>query len=283
MKKTDTENALNSAEQFFSEPEKTERLSEDEEYKLGMDILEGRNREQAVEKLAEANIRLVRYIASKYVWFGLEKNELIDEGYMGLRKAAAMYDVTKGCRFSTYAVTCIENAIRRGISLSESMIRMPEAIRTELRKLDKLSNELVCILGREPSISELAEKSDIPVKRVEELFSYRYSVSSLDAHVSEESEDSLSEMIEDPNAMQPEEELFSGELYTLIRNAIDMLPEKEADIIRYRYGFYGRVYTLSELADIYGLTKERIRQIEDHALKTIRRSGDCYEQLKEYC
>ncbi len=226
--------------QYCNEIGRYKLLTAEEEQELAWAIRNGENAEEARERLINSNLRLVVSIAKKFYSEGMTIEDIVQEGNIGLMKAVSRFDVTKGCRFSTYATWWIRESIIRAIQKQGHIIRVP--------------------------IGE----------------SVPYEVVSLDKPIGEEGDTCLSDYIADENSTAFEEEIFQSELAQMEQEILNELPDKEAEVLKYRLGFHGRIYSLQELGDTYGLSRERIRQIEEHALKTIRRNEKKTEQLKDY-
>ncbi len=278
-------NKMDSLSLFYSEMNNISHLSEEEELRLFQDIKEGKNPKEAVYKIVSSNLRLVDYIARKYVCDGMDRTDFINEGYIGLENAVMQFDVTKGYKFSTYASECIKNAIIKAITKKGHSIRIPGNMMSFLCRIDKVQEQFMIKNGRRPSIEELAEKMNVSVDKIKEMLSYMCvnKVSSLDVPVGDDEGVCRSDFLMDCNASIPYDDVSKESLRSFIAMVVDELPEREAEIIRYRFGFWGREYSLEEIGEMYNLTRERIRQIIEHAFKSIRRNRDVYEQLEDYC
>jgi RNA polymerase primary sigma factor len=243
-----------------SDPEERKRL--EKEVELG---------DKARGRLIEANSRLVISIARKYLRRGLSLSDLIQEGNMGLIKAVERFDPDKGHRFSTYATWWIRQAILRAVADQGRTIRLPAHIVDELNKLGRVAKRLAQELGREPSDEELADELDTSPERVAELMSLGGQPLSLETPVGAEEESTLAEFIEDEVTPNP----ISLAAHTLmeeqVEDALDSLTPREARVLRLRYGLEdGEDYTLEQVGDKLGLTRERIRQIQAQALRRLR-------------
>ena len=281
------------------------RLTQQEEQKLGWRIYAGKQAEkvlpslsaadeiadcrrtiaegeEAQRKLVEAELRLVVSVAKKYASEGMELLDMVEEGNMGLMKAAAGFDVTKGFRFSTYAFPWIKQSIQRGINKQGKLIRTSGHICESIRKIENARRRLSAESGREATNAEVAKYLDMELSKVDEALRNSMSVISLDNPVGEDGKSELQDIIEDKTVLSPEDRAIDSYFNDLIAAIIDSLPERQADIIRYRYGFYGRTYTLEEIGKVYGLSGERVRQICEDGLRRIRRDPKHYSQLKEY-
>ncbi len=237
---------------------------------------------RAQKKLVEANLRLVVSIANKYASEKMDLLGIIQEGNIGLMKAASKFNIALGFRFSTYATWWIKQAIQRGINKFGNPIRVSEHMRESIRKIKKAQAALSFELGREATNAEVAAYLNMKLTKVEEILGYSRSVTSLEAPVGKDGETSLQELIED-TVFSPEKKAMESFKRNLVDSVIDSLPERQAGIVRLLYGFKGRSYTLDEVGKIYGLSRERIRQIGEDALRRIRRNKNNYNQLKDYC
>lgn len=296
---------VDSEKQYFKEIGAKKLLSLQEEQDLGLKVYAGKQAEEelpllasddeiancqriiaegkdAQQKLVEANLRLVASIAKNYSCERLNFLDIIEEGNIGLMKAASKFDVTKGYRFSTYATWWIKQSIQRGIIDQGNLIRLPVHMAENISKIKKVQRKLSTESGREATNAEVAELLNMAVAKVNEILQNSKSITSLETPIGEDGESSLQDFIEDETAPSPENAAIDSFGRSLIRSTIESLPERQKQIIRYLYGFYGRTYTLEEVGDIYGLSRERVRQIREDALKRIRRNKSNYNQLKDY-
>lgn len=238
---------------------------------------------QAREHLIKANTRLVVSVAKRYNGRGVPFLDLIQEGNLGLMKAVEKYDYRKGFRFSTYATWWIRQTITRAIADQGRTIRVPVHMVDRIRVMYKRTHELEQKLGREPTTDELAESLDIPKKKLEWMIRVSWLPLSLETPINEDEDESeLGNFIEDQVTPTPSQSVYTKLLIEKIEDILDSLPYREARILRLRFGLEnGRFYTLEEVGKKFGLTRERIRQIETKALRRLRHPRRS-RQLREY-
>ena len=255
-------------------------LSLDEELKLADRIMAGD--EEAKRTLAESNLRLVVSIAKRYVGRGMLFLDLIQEGNIGLMKAVEKFDVSKGYKFSTYATWWIRQAITRAIADQARTIRVPVHMVETINKLARIHRQLTLELNREPSEDELAKKMNLPVERIREILKISQEPVSLETPIGEEDDSHLGDFIKDEHNMSPEDYATNELLKQEISEVLLTLTEREEKVIKLRFGLEdGKSRTLEEVGQMFGVTRERIRQIEAKALRKLRHPSRS-RKLKDY-
>ena len=265
---------------YLREIGKIPLLTFDEELNLAKRILEGD--EEAKQKLAESNLRLVVSIAKKYVGRGMLFLDLIQEGNMGLIKAVEKFDYTKGFKFSTYATWWIRQAITRAIADQARTIRIPVHMVETINKLIRTSRNLLQQMGREPTPEEIAKEMEIPVEKVVEIQKIAQDPVSLETPIGEEEDSHLGDFIQDEDSPAPHDAASYTLLKEQLEEVMNTLTPREAKVLKLRFGLEdGKFRTLEEVGKEFNVTRERIRQIEAKALRKLRHPSRS-KKLRDY-
>ena len=270
-----------SVRMYLKEIGRVPLLSADEEVALALRIQEGDT--EAKQELAEANLRLVVSIAKRYVGRGMQFLDLIQEGNMGLMKAVEKFDHTKGFKFSTYATWWIRQAITRAIADQSRTIRIPVHMVETINKLVRVQRQLLQDLGREPTPEEIGAEMDLPTEKVREILKIAQEPVSLETPIGEEDDSHLGDFIEDDNATSPADHTAYALLKEQLDEVLEQLTDREENVLRLRFGLdkNGEIRTLEQVGQVFGVTRERIRQIEAKALRKLRHPSRS-KQLKDF-
>ncbi|MGO2083219.1 RNA polymerase sigma factor RpoD [Vagococcus sp.] len=265
---------------YLKEIGRVSLLNAEEEVSLALRIKEGDP--DAKQELAEANLRLVVSIAKRYVGRGMQFLDLIQEGNMGLMKAVEKFDHEKGFKFSTYATWWIRQAITRAIADQARTIRIPVHMVETINKLIRIQRQLLQDLGREPTPEEIGAEMELPPEKVREILKIAQEPVSLETPIGEEDDSHLGDFIEDQEATSPAEHAAYELLKEQLESVLDTLTDREENVLRLRFGLDdGRTRTLEEVGKVFGVTRERIRQIEAKALRKLRHPSRS-KQLKDF-
>ena len=267
---------------YLKEIGQVKLLSADEEVDLAKRVASGDK--AAKDKLTEANLRLVVSIAKKYSGRGLHILDLIQEGNTGLIRAVDKFDWTKGNKFSTYATWWIRQAITRAIADQARTIRVPVHMVEVINKATRCNRKLVQELGREPTMEEIAKELNLPVEKIIEANRTAADTLSLDTPVGDEEDTTIGSFVEDDNTPGPADATSNALLAEALSEILGTLTDREADVLRMRFGMYdGRTHTLEEVGQIFGVTRERIRQIENKAIRKLRHPSRAKKIKDFYC
>lgn len=258
---------------YLSEIGQIPLLSEEDEKRLGEKSAQGDG--EARRKLSEGNLRLVVSLAKHYTGRGIPLMDLIQEGNMGLMRAAEKYDYTKENRFSTYAAWWIKEAMQRAIDQQSREIRVPVHVAENMKRVQKTARELQQSLGRDATPKEIAEKLGNKTEdEVKDIINYLQSPVSLETPVGDDGENSLGDMVEDKSEPTPEEAMNILVRQEEVKELLEKLGDRERQVIRLRYGLEdGRTHTLEEIGDMLGVTRERVRQIEARAMEKLHKNA----------
>jgi RNA polymerase primary sigma factor len=277
----DDDVADDSVRLYLREIGKIPLLNAEQELALAQRVVSGEK--EAKDQMAEANMRLVVSIAKRYVGRGLDLLDLIQEGNTGLLRAVEKFDPDKGFKFSTYATWWIRQAITRAIADQARTIRIPVHMVETINKLLRTQRRLTQELNREPSNEEIAKEMEIDVDKVEHIMKIKQDISSLDASIRDDEEDSvLADFIEDEDTVSPGESATGQLLKEQVKDMLSALTEREQKILKLRFGLEdGKSHTLEEVGQEFSVTRERIRQIEAKALAKLRKHRDA-KKLHDY-
>lgn len=265
---------------YLKEIGRVNLLTADQEVQLALRIEKGD--EEAKQELAEANLRLVVSIAKRYVGRGMQFLDLIQEGNMGLMKAVEKFDYRRGFKFSTYATWWIRQAITRAIADQARTIRIPVHMVETINKLIRIQRQLLQDLGREPLPEEIGAEMDMPTEKVRNILKIAQEPVSLETPIGEEDDSHLGDFIEDQDATSPADHAAYEMMKKQLENVLDTLTDREENVLRLRFGLDdGRTRTLEEVGKVFGVTRERIRQIEAKALRKLRHPSRS-KQLKDF-
>ena len=267
---------------YLKEVGQVKLLTAEEEIELAKRVSEGDKK--AKDRLTEANLRLVVSIAKKYSGRGLHILDLIQEGNTGLIRAVDKFDYTKGNKFSTYATWWIRQAITRAIADQARTIRVPVHMVEVINKATRCNRKLVQELGREPTLEEIAAELNLPIEKIIEANRTAADTLSLDMPVGDEEDTTIGSFVEDDNTPGPVDATSNAMLSEALTEILGTLTEREADVLRMRFGMYdGRTHTLEEVGQIFGVTRERIRQIENKAIRKLRHPSRAKKIKDFYC
>ena len=272
------EGGLDSLQQFLNEARRYPLLTATEEIELAKRIERGDM--AAKDRMINSNLRLVVSIAKKYQGQGLSLGDLIQEGVIGLIRAAEKFDWRRGFKFSTYATLWIRQAIQRGLHNTSRTIRMPVHIAQRERKISRVERELNVKLGREPTVEEIADVAELPVEEVEEIKKASQPMASLDQPVGDDGDSAFGDFLSSDKP-EPQEEVAMNFRDEAVRKALDRLPERERDVVELRFGVgLAEPTPLRETGRVLGMSAERVRQLEERALRQLAENGDL-ESLRE--
>ena len=257
--------------QFISEIRRFPRLTPQEERELAQLCAQGD--ENAIRQMVNCNLRLVVSVAREYAGRGVPLLDLIQEGSIGLLAAAKKFDYTMDFRFSTYATKWIRQGVTRCLMNHGCIIRVPMHTAEKIRKITAVRNRLLQESGTEPTLQELAKECDMPADKVRRLLQLSPQTCSLDAPTADE-ESTLGVLLEDQNTPQPQEKVVRDELSHTLAALLDMLTERQQQVLRLRFGMTdGTPHSLEEIGKILGISKERVRQVERQAMEKLQKYG----------
>jgi len=255
---------------YFNEISKIPLLTADEEKELAYAIRYGENEDRARKKLIASNLRLVISIAKKFLGSRLSFLDLIQEWNTGLIKAIEKFDPDKDFKFSTYATRWIKQSITKAIADMTKNVRIPVHLIDEINAYNKASQNLFQTLGRQPTAKEVAKELGFPIKKIKKLEEVIFGNVSLDAEVGDDGKDSLWDLLADESTLRPDQHVEKEMIKDNLEYILDMLDEREAKIIKMRYGIDGPKYTLEQVGAEFNVTRERVRQIEQKVLQKLK-------------
>ncbi len=255
-------------QRYLQEISKIELITPEEEVELGVKIKQGDQR--ALEKLTKANLRFVVSVAKQYQNQGLSLNDLVNEGNLGLVKAASRFDETRGFKFISYAVWWIRQSILQALAENSRIVRLPTSKISLSNKIEKAFSQLEQEYEREPSVEEIADLIDIPEYFVEEMTAFQWRHASLDAATKEGEENSLLEMLENTNSEYADVDVVhTKSLEVQVNRVLSTLPKRQEEVIRLYFGIGCKQMSLEDIGEKYELTRERVRQIKDKAISLL--------------
>lgn len=265
-----TDRSLPSLEKYLQDVKKYNLVTVDEEIELATRIQKGDK--EALDQLVKANLRFVVSVAKQYQNQGLTLSDLINEGNIGLIEAANRFDATRGFKFISYAVWWIRQSIMQAISNNTRMIRLPVNKLSELNKINKTTVDLQQELERDPTYEEIANRLELAENDIEETMNNRVNVVSADAPINADEDGSMMDLIKNQDSDMPDISMLKTSLMVEIERALALLNPRDANVIRLFYGLNGEMpYTLSEIGEKYGLTRERVRQIKEASIIKMRK------------
>ena len=268
--------------QYLREIRSYPRLTPEEERELAQRCAQGD--EEAIRKMVNCNLRLVVSVAKEYTGRGVPLLDLIQEGSIGLLAAARKFDYTRDLRFSTYATKWIRQGVTRCLLNHGGTIRVPVHMVEVINKATRCNRKLVQELGREPTLEEIAAELNLPIEKIIEANRTAADTLSLDMPVGDEEDTTIGSFVEDDNTPGPVDATSNAMLSEALTEILGTLTEREADVLRMRFGMYdGRTHTLEEVGQIFGVTRERIRQIENKAIRKLRHPSRAKKIKDFYC